>query len=173
MAGVGKTIIVLCGGGLLWAACNKGVEPPSQGGSGVLPTGPGAITGTIKYRNWPQRDSLVDLRIVVFNRFPPTDIVHEVISGNAVVYPPLGDTALVPFYVDSLRYKVILNAGTYPYVVVAQQFANNVLTDWRPVGQYDLDSNLLVPSPVTVAGNDTTRNINISVDFVNRPPPPF
>lgn len=149
-------------------ACNKGIESEPQ-----VATGPGAMTGLVTYRNWPSPDSLRDLRIVAFKNFPPGDIVSEVLQSRAVVYPPLGDTALVPFLVDSLRYKFILEAGTYEYVVVAQQFGPNVLADWRPVGQYDLDTDLSVPSPVIVPAADTVRNINIIVDFVNRPPTPF
>ncbi len=150
------------------AACNKGIESEPQ-----VATGPGAMTGLITYRNWPTPDSLRDLRIVAFRNFPPGDIVSEVLQSRAVVYPPLGDTALVPFFVDSLRYKFMLDEGTYAYVVVAQQFGPNVLADWRPVGQYDLDNDLSIPSPVTVPAADTVRNINITVDFVNRPPTPF
>ncbi|MDH3251614.1 MAG: hypothetical protein OEM41_02415, partial [Ignavibacteria bacterium] len=89
-------------------ACNKGIESEPQAA-----TGPGAMTGLVTYRNWPSPDSLRDLRIVAFRSFPPVDIVTEVLQSRAVVYPPLGDTALVPFFVDSLRYKFTLEAGTY------------------------------------------------------------
>jgi hypothetical protein len=115
---------------------------------------------------------LYDLRLVAFKIFPPSNIVSEVLLGRAVVYPPLGDTALVPFFVDSLQYRCSLPAGEYKYVVVAQQYGPVLTTDWRPVGQFDLDTNLTVPSPVTIASNDTTRNIDINVDFSNPPPLP-
>lgn len=157
--------------GTLAGGCDDGVKPPADGGGGGS-TSPSAFSGTIHYRNWPVADSLVDLRIVAFKVFPPGDIVSEVLQGRAVVYPPLGDTALVPFRVDSLRYVAPAAVATYQYVVVAQQYGPNILTDWRPVGQYDLDTILTVPSPVVVAAGDTTRNININVDFQHPPPLP-
>lgn len=130
------------------------------------------MSGVLRYQHWPSPDSLLDLRIVAFTVFPPSNIVNEVLLGRAIVYPPLGDTALVPFYIDSLHYIFSLPANEYKYVAVAQQFGPTVTTDWRAVGQYDLDSNRTVPSPVTIVAHDTTRDIDISVDFANPPPQP-
>lgn len=152
---------------LLLIRCDGGLAPngPEEG--------PGYVRGLITYRNWPPSDSLRDLRIVLFKTFPPDNIVSSVLSGNAVVYPPLGDTSLVPFYVDSLRFGFSLPAGTYPYVIVAQQYGPAVTRQWRPVGQYDLDSDLAIPSPVTIVGGDTLSGVDIAVDFDNPPPMPF
>lgn len=155
--------------GLLLCSCDKGLSPSTS--APAVPVG--FMSGMIRYQHWPPRDSLLDLRLVAFRVFPPTNIVNEVLLGRAVVYPPLGDSALVPFYVDSLRYKLFLPVGEYQYVAIAQQFGPAITTDWRAVGQYDLDSNLFIPSPVTIVENDTTHDINISVDFTNPPPPPF
>jgi hypothetical protein len=151
------------------SGCDKGLSPSAPP---PPPIPMGYISGIIRYQHWPSRDSLHDLRLVAFRIFPPSNIVNEVLLGRAVVYPPLGDTALVPFFVDSLRYLFILPAAEYKYVVVAQQYGPTITTDWRAVGQYDLDTNLAVPSPVTIAANDTSRNININVDFRNPPPTP-
>jgi len=148
--------------------CDKGISPSAQ-----PPPPAGYMSGTIRYRHWPSSDSLIDLRIVAFSLFPPSNIVNEVLAGRAAVYPPLGDSALVPFYVDSLSYAFSLSSGEYQYVAVAQQFGPNITSDWRAVGQYDLDSNLVVPSPVTINPNDTTAHVDINVDFDNPPPPPF
>lgn len=142
--------------------CNEGLAPRVE---------TSGISGTIRYKNWPPRDSLRDLRLVAFKVFPPGNIVQEVLQGRAIVYPPIGDTALVPFYVDSIRYTAPLPPGRYEYVVVAQQFGPNIFTDWRPVGQYDLDTNYAVPSPVVVLEGTLTRFVDINVDFRN--PPPF
>jgi hypothetical protein len=159
----------LCILGLLGAvvSCDGGLAPPERAG------GPPYITGLITYRNWPPADSIVDLRLVLFKNFPPGDIVQEVLSGRAVVYPAIGDTSLVPLFVDSLRYSFTAAAGVYAYVVVAQQFGPNVQEDWRAVGQYDPDADPSIPTPVTLAEGDTTRAIDIAVDFLNPPPTPF
>ncbi|HEX9655999.1 MAG TPA: hypothetical protein VGB89_03655 [Bacteroidota bacterium] len=149
--------------------CDKGIQPTQAGGGG----GAGTMTGLITYRNWPTIDSLHDLRIIAFRLFPPTNVVNEVLQGRAIVYPSLGDTSLVPFFVDSLRYSFTLASGTYQYVVIAQQFGPSVTTDWRPVGQFDLDSNLTQPSTVDIVAGEATAGIDILVDFANPPPAPF
>lgn len=159
-------IIVVSCAVLFWFGCDEGLKPTT-----TVPTG--SFGGLITYRNWPVRDSLVDLRLVAFVVFPPRDIVGEILQGRAYVYPGLFDTSLVPFYVDSLRYTVTVPAGVYQYVVIAQQFGANVNADWRAVGQYDLDSDLAVPSPVVVAPDSMTNDVNIFVDFLHPPPTPF
>jgi len=147
--------------------CDEGLKPAAP----VIPTG--YMSGLIRFQHWPPPDSLVDLRIVAFRVFPPMNIPTEVQLGRVAIYPPLGDTTHLPFHVDSTRYGFALQAGEYPYVIVAQRYGQNILADWRVVGQFDLDSILTVPSLVTILENDTTFNINISVDFSNPPPPPF
>lgn len=149
------------------SACDEGLK--------LIPTyvPTGTISGLITYHNWPPRDSLVDLRIVAFTEFPPTNVIRAVLNGTAIVHPPIGDTALVPLYVDSLRYGFRIRAGHYPYVVVAQQFGHDVMKDWRVVGQYDLDSNLVIPEAIDVPENGLLSNINFNVDFKNPPPQPF
>lgn len=154
----------------LFLSCDKGVGPATQ----TPPPAPsGYLAGRIQFQNWPPADSLIDLRLVAFQRFPPSNIVNEVLSGGAEVYPTLGDTNHLTYYVASLDYVAKFTAREYKYIVVAQRFGPAITTDWRAVGQYDLDSNYAVPSSATVVANDTTRNININVDFHNPPPQPF
>ncbi len=153
---------------LLLAAigCNDGITPPA-----TTPTvAQGSFSGMIRFLNWDSAGTVVDLRLVAFKHFPPGDIIQEVLQGRATVYPALGAGQLAPVGADSLEYHVSLPAETYEFVVVAQQFGPDVMADWRPVGQFDLDSNFTVPSPVVVQANDTTRNIDILVDFDNLPP---
>lgn len=151
---------------LLMAGCDEGLKP-------TMTVQAGRFSGLITYQNWPPRDSLVDLRLVAFRTFPPRDIVGEVLQGQAYVYPGLGDTALVPFFVDSLRYIVTVPSGTYQYVIVAQRFGPDLYKDWRAVGQYVRDVHLTTPSSVDVAPDSTTNDIDINVDFLHPPPPPF
>jgi len=157
--------ICLC---IFFLSCDEGLAPSPT------PAHPfGAFSGTIQFVNWDSAGTVVDLRLVAFRTFPPNDILQEVIQGRAFVFPPLGAGQLVPVGTDSLNYTVMLSAGDYQYITVAQQFGPDVMTDWRPVGQYDLDSNLAVPSLITVVSGDTVIDVNIFVDFDNPPPPPF
>jgi hypothetical protein len=152
------------------SSCDKGLQPTSEA---LPPPETGAFAGLITFQNWQLADSLYDIRLVAFRVFPPGDIVNEVLQGRAVIYPSIGGDQLVTRNTDSLRYTVVVPAATYPYVAVAQQFGPDVFMDWRPVGQYVVDTLLSQPSPVIVQVDDTLRSIDIHVDFANLPPPPL
>lgn len=149
--------------------CDGGLGPTtsqSRSASGVM-------RGIVTFDRWDSAGQVIDLRLVAFRVFPPSDIVGEVLGGRAVVYPPLGAGGFAPVGADSVPYVISLPVGTYQYVAIAQQFGPNNTADWRAVGQYDLDSNLAIPSSVTIVQGDTARGIDILVDFTNLPPPPF
>ncbi len=150
---------------LLFFGCSDhGLEPEPS----VEP----GFGGVIYYRNWPPLDSLKDLRIVAFRDFPPQSIVGDIISGRAFVFPKLGESHL-PFFVDSTAYSFFVPPGRYAYVAVAQQFGDSLFRDWRAVGQYDLDSDVTIPSAVEVSDNTFVSRVNIFVDFWNPPPTPI
>lgn len=153
---------------LAGVTCDDGLGPPLPAA-----TTPGALTGVVRFLNWDSAGTVVDMRVVAFRVFPPQDVITEVLQGRAVVHPPVGGPALVTGTPDSVAVLFALPPGLYPYVVVAQQFGPSVSTDWRPVGQYDLDADPSAPSPVTIAAGETTRAVNITVDFTRLPPPPF
>jgi hypothetical protein len=149
-----------------FSSCDQGMKPP--------PPAPfTGFSGVVRFRNWPPADSLRDLRIVAFRNFPPRSIFEEVLNGRAVVYPSLLDTFDLPLFVDTVRFLIPTPTGRFEYIAVAQQFGPNLFTDWRPVGQYDLDTNRAVPTPIDVIQDIETQHIDIDVDFRNPPPPPF
>lgn len=156
---------------VVFFGCNEGIQAPPEN-SVVATPGLSGFAGTITYKNWPPADSLIDLRIVAFKNFPPKDIVSEVLSGQAIIYPALGGPNL-PFNVDTTHYFVPAPGGQYQYVVVAQQYGPLVTVNWRAVGQYDLDANLAVPSLIQVPADDTLMHVDIDVDFKHLPPQPF
>jgi hypothetical protein len=145
--------------------CDHGLAPADS----ETKTG---IAGTITYEdNWPSADSLKNLRLVVFKKYPPTDIIVEILTGEAFVYPPI-DTISLAFNVTSQEYMLELPSGTFEYVAVAQQYGDNIFSDWRAVGQYDTDSDSL-PTPILLEKNTFLENIDINVDFENLPIQPF
>jgi hypothetical protein len=171
MRNVYPVFVLMLFGVLVFPGCDEGIQAPPENSAAGGPRVSG-FSGTIRYKNWPPPDSLVDLRLVAFTQFPPTNIVADALTGKAIVYPPIGQSSL-PFNVDTVHYFVPAVAGVYPYVVVAQQYGSNVFQDWRAVGQYDLDTNLAVPSAIQVPTDDTLKHVDINVDFSHRPPQPF
>ena len=163
---IARSLWLLC---FALLSCDEGLGPSSQNGP-IVPSG---FSGLITFRHWEAVDSLYDLRLVAFTNFPPGDIVTEVLQGRALVYPSLqSDQPLAISGTDSLRYTVGVPPNSYPYVVVAHRFGPDLYNDWRPDGQYDLDTNLTIPSPVVVTAGESTPAIDIIVDFANPPPPP-
>lgn len=148
-------------------SCDEGLSPI------VSSTPRGTLRGLITFQNWHLVDTMYDMRLAAFREFPPPNLINQVLQGKAEIIPPIGDSALISSRVDSVRFTATVSAGTYPYLAVALQYGPNVYGDWRAVGQYDLDTNLAVPSPITIVPNEELSGIDIHVDFAKPPPQPF
>lgn len=149
--------------------CEHGLSPSD---AKQIPQNVTGISGFILYQNWPSPDSLKNLRLVAFRNFPPQNILAEVLSGSAIVYPPIDTSATLKYNVPFEEYTMPLPPDTFKYIVVAQQYGDNIATDWRAVGQYDTDTDSL-PTPIIIKENTFLEDININVDFKNLPIQPF
>ncbi len=152
---------------LCFIYCDKGLSPYD------IPQEQSGISGTVYFQNWPPPDSLFDIRVVIFREYPPQNIVGEIISGNAFLYPSLNDTVRIPFYIDSLFYAMELEPGTYEYLVVAHQFGTEVYKDWQVAGQYDITPQDSLPTTIHLEEGQLLIDLNIWVDFDSLPPQPF
>ena len=152
---------------LLFYACDHGLKPTDENQSQKS-----GISGTISYINWPPANSLFDLRLVVFEKYPPESILAELNDERAHVHPGFGEEGL-PFPVDTTSYVMELDPGYYEYIVVAQQYGPNLFADWLAAGQYDTLFSDELPTPITVISGEILEEINIQVDFDNLPPQPF
>jgi hypothetical protein len=149
--------------------CEHGLSPSD---AKQIPQNVTGISGFILYKNWPSPDSLKDLRLVAFRNFPPQNILAEVLSGSAIVYPPIDTSAHLLYNVAFEEFTMPLPPDTFKYIVVAQQYGDNIATDWRAVGQYDTDNDSL-PTAIIIEENTFLEGINIDVDFKNLPIQPF
>lgn len=144
-------------------ACDHGIAPkPAQTG----------ISGTIYYKNWPPLEQILLLKLIIFEDFPPENIIDEVIGGRAIIYPENLPTSLL-LDVDSSFFLIEMDTGTYDYVVVAQQYGPDLYNNWRAVGQYDTTPQDSIPTRLTVNQDEMLNNINIYVDFDSLPIQPF
>ena len=134
------------------AACDAGLEPPEDAGSG-------AIEGTIVYTgDWPEAAQLRDLRFIAM-RFLPRDTTDFFRLNDMVISDRL------PENVDRHTFRLEnVPVGTYFYSGVAQKYGPDLL-DWRPVGLVETGSG------VFSVGRDETVSVDIVVDFAH--PPPF
>ena len=161
----GYFIMFLLAFGTIFIGCTHGLEPlPLQSGFG----------GTVRFISaWPPADSVVDLRVVAFYKYPPSNIFGEVINGQAKVYPAIGPGTSLKLPLDSVAYTFTLDsASTFQYVVVALQYGSNITTDWKVVGAYGYSHGAGSPKSVIVPDNSFINGIDIDVDFKNVPPTP-
>ncbi len=145
-------------------SCDHGLKPPETETSPAYEE-PG-FGGTVYFKGtWP--DTIYDLRVVAFRKYPPQDIINEVIQGKAKFSETL------PNKVDSAKYQVLADTGKWEYVVVALQYGSNIFSDWKAIGVYDTTPEDTIPTPIYIPYGKFLRNININCDFNNPPPQPF
>jgi hypothetical protein len=155
---------------LLMSACNEELGPLREASG---------FSGVIRFKNWPPADSVHDMRLVAFEGYPrdSAGILASLIAGHGAAFPAIGTK--FPSFIDSLPYTFTTSDGTnlkvtnYEYVIVAQQYGPNILTDWQPVGVYPVLPGSFVPAPVRVILHHVIPGIDISVDFHNLPPKPW
>ncbi|MBN1449297.1 MAG: hypothetical protein JXA28_15330 [Bacteroidetes bacterium] len=156
-------LTILFATGLLLASCDHGLDPGEALGE------PG-FSGTITVRgSWPPQDSVRQLRVVAFRKYPSADVLSEVLSGNAVYTDelPYGETT-IPYTLQDPSYN-----GVFDYIAVAQNYGPDLFTQWRAVGVYTITGDVESPSPVDLGSGRFVEGVDIVVDFVNLPPQPF
>ncbi len=149
--------------GILLASCDHGLDPA------LADSDPG-FGGTVRVDGaWPPEDSVRQLRVVAFRNYPPSDILAEVLGGTAVYSDelPYGETEIVYTQQDES-----LN-GAFQYVVVAQNYGDDLFADWQVVGVYTRSGNVEEPSPIDLGAGSYVGDVDISVDFYDLPPQPF
>lgn len=156
------TVLSSCDGGLDPIAASKATDAKPS------------ISGLITYKNgpsaWPPADSIKDIRVVAFTRYPPPDIIAEVLGQKAFF------TETMPVAVDSSSYRLELPSPmptSIAAIVVAQQYGNDITKDWRVIGIYSATGDNTQPTPLDLTSTTVWKNINITVDFSNLPPQPF
>ncbi len=151
---------------LLFISCDHGLKPSEAGTPSEQYEEPG-FGGTVYFKgNWP--DSIYDLRVVAFRKYPPQDIINEVLQGRAKF-----SQTLTTSKVDSTKYEVLADTGKWEYIVVALQYGSNIFSDWKAVGVYDTTPEDTIPTPLYIPYGKFLRGINITCDFDNPPPQPF
>lgn len=152
------------------SSCNGGLDPiAAQQQQKALPS----ISGTITYKGgidaWPPADSIKDIRVVALTRYPPPDIIAEVLSKKAYFTDGLPSPADTTTYIITFPSPAPQRLAA---IVVAQQYGEDITKHWRVIGIYSLTGDNQ-PSPVDLGIQATQQHIDITVDFSNLPPQPF
>ena len=139
---------------VIWS-CDHGIDPQDW----VEP----GFGGKINFIGaWPPLDSLQDLRLVVYKKYPPPNFFEFVKFSDKL-----------SFNVDSYQYKLLIPPGTYEYIAIAQQYGPNIFLHWRAVGFFSAQSDKKLPGSINVQENTFLNNVDITVDFDHLPVQPF
>jgi hypothetical protein len=158
---IGTVLLLFILGG-----CDEGLSPVSASS----PASRHGISGAIYFRNWPPRDSVLDLRLAAFKGLPSSDLVSDIQQGRARFTDMLS-----PYGADSIPYRLLLaplSPGRFSYIGVAQQFGPNIQRDWRLVGVYHAGGDTTSPGFIDVPADSVVPGVNITVDFLHPPPQP-
>ena len=137
---------------------------------GLAPIEPEYIRGTVRFVNdidsWPPPDSLIELRVVFFQRYPQDS------TGIVAEFKYLEFTDTLETYTDSstFTYEIIKAPIVYEYVAVAQNYG--AWYEWKVVGVYSISGNPEQYSRLEIE-EGRSYDIDITVDFNNLPPQPF
>jgi hypothetical protein len=160
---------------LVLSGCVGGINPADYAGNALL-------RGTVRYvrgagaSNFPPKDSLFELRVVVFKQIPrDTNLVQTLANGDAFFSASLLDTAYaggIPFSVEIPQAQIADSSVMIRYVAVGQQYGKNIFSDWRVVGVYSSDS-VFTPKSIRATPGLVINDMIIDVDFLRIPPQPF
>lgn len=143
---------------LILTSCQEGLAPIEKA----------IIQGTIHFKGEFPPDSLLkDIRVVAFQKYPPQDIVSEVLNGRAIF-----TGSLLPIKNNQSNYRIEIE--NYPlvieYFVVARQYGT--LFDWDVIGIYSKDTIDYKPEKITIS-RASVYNIDFEVNFNKKLPQPF
>jgi hypothetical protein len=159
-------VILLCACAVVLASCEHGLSPVPESAGKPQPGIAGHVTVV---STWPPKDSLFDLRVVIFRTYPPAGILQEFLAGKLRFSDPL------PLNTGGFDYSLRADdlEGVFAYVVVAQQYGSNPFENWRVVGVYAPTGDLTKPGAVDLGTGKFVSGIDITVDFLHLPPQPF
>ncbi len=157
-------LLLILGLALLLFSCQGGLNPEEAQKESVIK---GNVIITSGFQSWPNPDSALEIRVVAFRKFPPADVLTEVLSGNAYY------TDALPRFRDTIPYVLNINdpPDTLEYISCALRYGT--IFQWKVIGVYTLDTLTRKPQTIFVPNGKTITDVNIYVDFYNLPEQPF
>ncbi|MCX7908174.1 MAG: hypothetical protein N2560_01470 [Ignavibacteria bacterium] len=143
-----------------FTGCYEGVSPYD----GALES---YVTGKIiivSGRNsWPSPDSAKELRIIVVPRYPPYNILSDIIEGKAY----LSDT--LTRFIDTINYKVNIQRTPMTEAYVLASLRYGTILQQRMIGFYKKNLESKVPDKLFINKGVELKNLDIFIDFYNLP----
>lgn len=155
-----KLIAILIIGFIFLLSCDGGLKPPEEKGKSFLEVTINYIGGVSE---WPDKDSVVAVRLVAFKTYPSGDIIAEIEAFS--------DT--LPRFVESwfVRLEIASPPVELKYIALAMQY-DSMFTSQKAIGVYTTTGDQTKPTAISVKLGKSYP-IEINVDFNNPPPQPF
>ena len=146
-------------------SCESGLSPVGGDQRSYLEVKLNYVKGV---SNWPPQDSVFGIRIAAFKKMPDSNIIADIIAGNAYF-----TIESQPMYVDSSSYTFEIKDAPQQllYIAAVQQY-DSLIFSQRVIGVYSVSGNKKEHSPLLVEKGKKYK-INIDIDFKDLPPMPF
>ncbi len=160
-----KHTVILIAALILLSSCDGGLKPPEEKEKSFLEVTINYIGGASE---WPDKDSVIAVRLAAFKTYPTSDIINEFAAKN-VYFTFLS----LPLFVDSsfVSLEITSPPVELKYIVIVQQY-DSLLTSQKAIGVYTTSGDQSDPSAILVEPGKSYP-IKINVDFNNPPPQPF
>jgi hypothetical protein len=146
---------------IVLTSCQSGLNPELQKDSKVR----GKLIFISSRDTFPPTDSIKDMRVVGFKTYPPTNVVADVLTGNAYFTDRTLD-----YSKDTVDFEITIPVPPVElqYIVAGYQYGS--ILEWRVIGVYHKGTDSIT-SLKTEKGKN--YEIEIFVDWKNLPPQPF
>lgn len=146
-------------------SCDGGLAPINKEDKANLEVKLNFVKGI---SNWPPLESFKALRVACFTKMPDSNIMHEILSGNAYF-----NLESLPMYVDttSVNFEIKIIPTEFKYIAAIQQY-DTLITAQKVIGIYSTTGDNTKPSTLLI-DKKINYSINIDIDFDNLPPMPF
>ncbi|MCX7879211.1 MAG: hypothetical protein N2517_00935 [Ignavibacteria bacterium] len=151
---------------LLTFSCYEGLDPTKEISESFVK---GKVIVTSGKSSWYAPDSAYELRVVGFKKYPPTDILGEILTGNAFF------TDTLPRFLDTIPFNIKFQKPPLEiqYLVAALRYDTSIFK-WKVIGVFSDDTSFeRTPRKLFIEKGKIIENVVIYVDFRRLPKQPF
>lgn len=142
-------------------SCQSGLNPEIQKNSKLM----GKLIFTSERESFPPADSIKDMRVVAFKTYPPTNVVADVLTGNAYFTDQTLD-----YSQDTVDFEITIPEPPVELKYIVAGYQYGTIMEWRVIGVYHQNNDSISSLNIDKGKN---YEIEIFVDWKNLPPQPF
>lgn len=141
-------------------SCQEGVSPDDGAKESYISGKLIVISGT---NSWPSQDSAKELRVLVVPRYPPYNILSDILEGRAY----LSDT--LARFKDTVNYLVKIQKTPMTSAYILASLRYGTIVQQRLIGFYKKNLESKTPDKLSIDKGVSLKNLDIYIDFYNLP----